>query len=668
MKKFYFLLLIAFSYYGRSVANNPDYEARRTAYIAKALQNLNNDALTIQAYAGVPVDQSLLVPMLDRLRINMDVDFDIVKLIRILEFSHGEYDSQIVPLLDSIPFWLYKNEKLRVYWSENHMIMWMSSDWLMHEKYGRTIDSTLDKRLRHYLRLKIQYGFYEFFSTVYNPYCLSGLLNLADFAQDAEIKSLATQAAQRLLKEMLIPTTDIGVLFPAAGRNYHGKYQQPYNQNHSNLIYLLKGFGDVPGGASHAGGFLCTSSIPVDDIINSWTPNIDSVYHIGHTLQQGLVINQDMSANDRVIFQWSSGAYFHPDVAYSSAKLISEYNLWDHSEFSDFRSFAGLPISLAQPIADIASPISKSSVICGENVAVFKNKSVSLSSIQDFWKGKVGYQEFPVAAAVGKTAVYTSSGKVNPDWGNHTDLHANEHLPYVAQKKNVALVMYRPEKALAIFGHKDLNVALHFTESDFDEVREDGAWLLGRQGTSYVAVRRNCTDIINTVRACDNPDGQTWVIVVGNSDLHGSFDNFQSIIEQSAYEERWYFNLPTFQWVYYAKIIVDGKTIEYAWNGDIFSGPTRTTTGIINRTNTGTLKVYPNPVQDKLTMDLGAFYNHAAAIQVSNLAGERVYEYTTDRLTAPSFSIDTNTWAEGMYILTADGNGQHFTQKIIVKR
>ncbi|HPA36786.1 MAG TPA: hypothetical protein PLA16_10485, partial [Chitinophagales bacterium] len=240
---------------------NPEFEARRQQYIQDAILRPNSDdVITIQAYKGVPVDQNLLTAMLNNIPTRSTVDFDIVKLIRVLFLSNGEYDSQILPVLEPIPFWLTPGENQREYWSENHMIMWMSSDWLLHEKYGKAIDSTLERRLRHYLRLKNQYGFYEFYSSTYLPYCFSGLVNLADFAEDAEIKSLATQASQKILQELLLLTNDRGSYFPAAGRNYYGKYETPFLQNHNHLIYLLTGRGTKPTTASHAGGFLATTT------------------------------------------------------------------------------------------------------------------------------------------------------------------------------------------------------------------------------------------------------------------------------------------------------------------------------------------------------------------------------------------------------------------------
>ncbi len=666
-----FILIIVCCSGSYSFANNPEYEARRNAYIDVVVNNNNSDGMAAQAYRGLPVNSAALATTLNNVMTNSTADFDIVKLIRVLELTHGEYDSLILPVLRPIPFWLEKNEDNREYWSENHMIMWMSSDWLLHEKYGKVIDSTLEKRLRHYLRLKVQYGFYEFFSSTYAPYCLSGLLNLADFSADAEIKDMAQQASKRLLKDILLLTNDKGVFFPIAGRNYPSKYDVAYGANHNNLIYLLTGMGQTETG-SHAGGFLSTSSLEVDDVINSWSPLVNTTFTQGHTLQNGINnINNTMSTKDKVIFQWSSGAYFHPDVAKSTFQLLKDLNLWGHFEFADFRQYSFLPTDLAPAIAEIASPISKSSGIYNPTIAVFKNKSVTLSSIEDFWKGKLGYQQFPIMVNTGTNAVFTLSGKPDIDWDNRPSHNANTHLPYVQQKDNVALVMYRPEKGLALFGYKNekLDVALHFKTDKMDEIRESGKWLLGREGDGYVAVRRSCTGEINGVSACENPDGQTWVFMVGNADMYGSFDHFQQIIEQSQYEEKWYFNLPTLQWVYYSKIVVDGKTIEYAWNGDIFSGPTQTPTAVQNSSKeVKSLTIFPNPAADVVTVSLPLSLR-AATFRIFDIKGDEIY---SEKMVVPppgnAINITTKDWTEGMYMLLLESQQDIYTQKLLIKR
>jgi len=579
--------------------NPPDYEQRRLAYIDTALVNFVPNAITLQAYKGVPVDAAALNDIFATILTKSTVDFNIVKLIRVLYFTNGAYDSLILPQLNQFPYWLTKDEELRSYWSENHNIMWMGSDWLLHERYGKPIDNTLDARLRHYLRLKGQYGFYEFFSSTYIPYCLTGLLNLADFAQDLEIKTLATEAAQVLLKDLLMLTNDKGVFFPAAGRNYYPKYAQPYRHNHSNLIYLLTGFGPPPEDASHAGGFLASSTLPVDDVINSWTAELDTLYSIGHSLDTGFIINQDMAWMDRIIFQWSSGAYFNPEVALETGTLLVDSNLWNHVDFEPVSQFSLFPVQDLPMLANTFSSISKSSLISGQDIAIFKHNSVTLSSIQDFWKGKLGYQQFPCVANVGTTAVMTASGKVYSDWSERTRNNTNEHLPYVEQEKNVALIMYRPEPKPALLNYNNPEVALYWSETEFDEIRNDSPWLLGRQGNSYVAVRRSCLGEIDSVIACDISNEQTWVIVVGDSGMYSSFSNFQSIIQNSEFEEDWYYDSVASQSVYYAKIEVDAITIDYAWSVD-----STLTTGISRPYNEVDLTIFPNPASGNITIDL----------------------------------------------------------------
>ena len=665
LHKFLFLVLLSLSSLF-SLNADPGFETRRTAYINNSLNSSNTDAITVQAYSNVPVNQQALSSILSSIATRSTVDFDIVKLIRVLCLSNGEYDSLILPVLRPIPFWLEKNESLREYWSENHMIMWMSSDWLLHEKYGKVIDSTLEKRLRHYLKLKNQYGFYEFFSSTYAPYTLSGLLNLADFARDAEIKNLAAQAAIKVLKDILLMTNDKGVFFPIAGRNYPGKYETAYGQNHNHLIYLLKGIGEIPQGISHAGGFLASTTVNIDDAINSWTATNNSTFTRGHTLLDGINnINNTMYFKDKVIFQWSSGAYFHPDVAISTFQLLKDLNLWGHFQFDDFRPFSILPTELAPGVAEIASVISKSSGLYNPTISVFKNKSVVLSSIQDFWKGKVGYQQFPVVVNSGTSAVYTLSGKMGIDWEDRPDKNANSHLPYVKQADNLALVMYRPEKGLALFGYtgEKLNVAMHWKTTAFDEIREQGNWILGREGNSYVAVRRFCVDQQNGIPVCDNPDGQTWIYMVGNSDMYGSFDAFEQKILQSQYESRWYFNLPTLQWVYYSKIVIDGKTLEYAWNGDILSGPTRTTS-IKKFLNTTSFALYPNPAKEVLNIDLSAL-KKPARIRLFSTLGQEMY--TEDNILPNSLkTINTSEWSRGMYYIELETEDGIETGKILI--
>ncbi len=659
-----FFTCILFSINTPLHANNA-YVLRSHAYVDSALSATSGAKLVLQAYKGVPLDTIALNSKLSDISTGVTSDFDIIELIRILYFTSA-YDYKILPVLNSVPYWINYGDTVRNYWSENHMIMWMSSDWLLHEKYNKPIDSNLHARLIHYLDLKVKFGYYEFFSSVYSPYALSGILNLADFSQDAQIKSLATQAAQHLLKDLLRLTNDKGVFFPVAGRNYPGKYETAYGQNHNNLIYLLTGMGDAPYGASAAGPFLSSSTIPVDTIISSWVPVLDTLYYNGHTLDTGFVLNIAMSPVDKVIFQWSSGAYFHPEVVQETVQLLIDSNMWNHVDFALLKPVASIVTPQSAPaLATSLSCISQSSVISGENLYIFKHHSITLASVPDFWKGKVGFQQRTNMANVGTTAVYTASGPVELDWDNRNPNNANIHLPYVKQKHNLSLIMYRPEPTPQVIGAAFTNkdVALHFKAQDFDEVRNDSMWLLGRQGTGYVAVRRNCLDSVNGNAACHTVDGQTWVIIVGDSDMYGSFNNFENLIQQSHFETRWYTDTLTNQLVYYSKITFDTLSIDYAWGVDASTG-----TGIKNvQLGNTAFSVFPNPANDVVNLDLSAFDNQPVTLKVLNMMGQEVY---TEKLNASANdkSIRTQNWSDGVYLFTVETAQHRYTQKLIKQK
>ena len=203
-KCFSLLTVIIFSCcFKTTLASNAVYEQRKQDYTDSSLINGGGTKLILQAYRGLPLDTADLNAMLSDISTGQTSDFDIIELIRILYLTNGTYDAAILPVILAVPYWVNNGDLVRNYWSENHMIMWMGSDWLLHEKYNKPIDNRLEARLKHYLQLKVQFGFYEFFSSVYGPYELSGLLNLADFSQDTVIKNLATQASQLLLKDFL---------------------------------------------------------------------------------------------------------------------------------------------------------------------------------------------------------------------------------------------------------------------------------------------------------------------------------------------------------------------------------------------------------------------------------------------------------------------------------
>jgi len=643
------LLCAAFNAFSQS------YEDRRQQHMANATTNVNRHTNMILAYNGQPLIQAYLDEIFDVMLTKSTIDFDIQRLVRAMFLTGGDYDDQIVPNLNLVPYWVNHSDTLRGYWSENHMVMWMSADWLIHERTGRPIDATLEQRLRHYLNMKVEYGFYEFFSSTYFPYTLCGLLNLADFAEDEEIRGLAEQATRRLLTEVLLVVNDEGAFYPAAGRNYTGKYDTAFGQNHSAIIYLLTGLGPEPQDATQGSSFLATSDIDFTDVAASWTAEVDTVLSIGHTLEEGFVINQELSWADRVMMQWSCGGYFHPLVVEETVTLLEDSNMWGHVDFALLEPLAGFPPDYYPTLAENLSAASMSTVICGQDVHIFKNNGVTLASIHDFHKGKLGFQQWPVVAGVGTAAVYPASGPASPDWSERNSDNANEHLPYVGQSANVALIMYWPESMPELLPFNNKDVTLHWPSDAFDEVTENGNWLLGRQGDNYVAVRRACIGQIEGLWGCETPTpnvpGQTWVLIVGNESMYSDFSSFAQLVGQAVFEENWIF---TTGWGsgYQASITFDGNQVEYEWmrGGGVSVQE--------SSMSANALHIFPNPATDQFTVQLEQ-QSIPATLKVLNGLGQQVHQMSvsgTDRVTVP-----TDGWPAGLYhiLLDTDSGRQH---------
>lgn len=661
------LLLLACCLAGlMSFANDSTYLARQNTYIDTSLMNNQGNKLCLQAFRNVPIDSLALDSFLAVLPQRSTQDFQIVELIRVLFFSDSLYDDRILSVLDTLPFWINNGDVTRNFWSENHMIMWMSSEWLLHERYGRPIDSTLYPRIVHYLELKEEYGFYEFFSSTYAPYSLSGIINLYDFAEDSTIKELAKGAAQRLLKDLMIPTNDLGVFYPAAGRNYPGKYDKPYGQNHSSLIYLLTGFGEQPTKSTHAGAFLATSTLPIDVVRDSWTSSLDTMFTVGHTIESGFLIHSDMTPLDRLIFQWSSTGYAHPSIIQETFQLLSDSNFWGHKDWEIVEPLSAITPASAPSVAELLGVITLSTPISGHDIKVFKNKSVGLMSIADLLKGKVGFQKWPVAATVGTTSVFTQSGDVNLTWGDRNPDVQHTHLPFVEQESNLALIMYRPEPIpdlVNLFASdlfEDKEVSLFWDEDAYDEEIEDGNWLMGRQGENYVAVRRSCTEMVNTWWACETEGGQTWIIMVGDSSMYGNFNNFQNIVAQAEFTENWYYDEATSQSVYQASITIDTLSIEHIWGMDSIISSLKSPVD-----DRFVFSVYPNPSTDYVNLRVQGLPNQQINLSVINAVGKVIYTDQMEFSSSSKQALKTSNWPVGLYTILIETEEQSFYQKLI---
>jgi len=654
MKKLFFLFTLAICTYQVTAQT---YEQRKQQYVDSVVANNYEDAIMIQAFLNQPVNQDRLDTIYSEFGVRSTIDFRLVELVRVMYLTDGSYDSQILAAMETLPFWINDGDTLHNYWTENHMIMWMSCEWLMHERHSWQITPQLRQRLLHYLNLKLDAGFYEYFSSTYFPYTVSGLMNLADFAEDDEIRTKAEAVARKLLSGLLLMTNTEGAFYPAAGRNYASKYDSVYGNTHNAIIYLISGRGPCPSKNASRADFLVTSQIDFSDIEDDFVSKLDTIVSFGHTPEEARYRHDSLYYVDELMMLWSSGMYFHPYIAETSGQLLLDSSFWGHVDFTDLAVISSFPPEDYQSLAIDFDELTVSRTDCGASIAVYKDEETVLTSIQDYWKGKIGFQQWPIAANVGGTAVYTASGQVAPNWGDRNSSNFNEHLPYIDQQSNVALVMYRPQAVSPFLPYNNKDVALHWIDSAFSDIQESGNWLFGNRNENYIAVRRACVGEINQVRACETNGGQTWVFIVGNDNTYDNFSSFQGVVNQSIFEEQWTTDVDGDS-TYYASITFEGNTIDYSW------GPEPPFTSI-EEIYDNDLVIFPNPSN-------GLFTVEASYKEPFRDANVKVYSYTgrlvraNQTMQGSTITINLQNEPAGIYFLMVDNGQSILTKRLVV--
>ena len=255
-----------------------EFEQRQSDFIDFNLDNPDETGfgkIVLQAKRGQNLTQNLLINSIQTAVSSPTGDFRLIELVRVLFYTQ-DYNDQILNGITSMsPFWVRLGDNLYNYWTENHMIIWSSSAYLLKQKFPNdpriSVDINLEQRLFTYLNLKIFYGYFEVNSAIYFPYTMSALLNLADFAQDKDIRKLAIDALEVLLSQVIENTNNQCSFYPSQTRSQQGRWNQdPFNgdiTNNLKVIYLLTGI--IPNNNHHLIPFSLSDGSSILAVTNS---------------------------------------------------------------------------------------------------------------------------------------------------------------------------------------------------------------------------------------------------------------------------------------------------------------------------------------------------------------------------------------------------------------
>lgn len=511
---------------------------------------------TGQSVARAPLDD-----MLDFMDSRRDTaDFKCSGLLRLL-YLHGnnaslpqDWRDRAKQTLLQWKYWIDEpGQDSMVYWSENHYILFAACEYLAGQLYPREVFSNSGlsgedhwrkarSRILRWLDQRMRFGFGEWYSPVYYPHDIAPLLNLVDFANDPEIRTRAAMVLDLLVFD-LARLTIKGSFGTTAGRIYEEHKWTGRRQSCGDLIEVLFGTrGGFRGRGATAASNFCTSTYRVPHVLLAIGQDKQRRYvgkaRVGLTFAEGPSEGIGFSSLEDGMFWWTQGAYLAPETIALTRDMCVTYDLFDSAPFSALKIARSWPASLLQTLSGQLGAASEGSVLGGANTYCFRSPHAQLSSVIDYRRGKVGFQQHAWQATLDlDCSVWTTApgnfGRYGPgEWTG------SGSLPQVFQHEDVALILYNPRGLQRSTFRNETHA--WFPKADFDAVTREQGWVFGQKGQGYVAL---WSAQPQSWRVGGSYDGKelyapgfrnAWVCQVGGADEDGSFDQFRAKVLASS--------------------------------------------------------------------------------------------------------------------------------------
>lgn len=475
-------------------------------------------------------------------------DMHIIKMIRLLYLSdNNENDiaieksikNRIIQTLSNFPYWPHQGSESPndiVFWSENHIMMMLSSSHLIRQYLGNasTECSILEERLlRLYLEVHCNMnGVYECLSHVYLPYTIKALLNLYDFSIDGYIKNLSSKMLNLIVHQILLCTTLEGIAtFSASSRSFNRTRTEVKGHNINELIYLYTGKGaDAHDSSCQLSDFLLTTK---------WQPDQCSLdaYHfrgfqqrkISHNINEirSAYIDSDdpMDSSEIIPFFWSAGLLYHPLFVKDTKFYMKSKNLHHRTNLWPLRF---IPSVMVSSISRSLSRLSSGQCYLGVTLNVYKDRNICLSSFDNFQVNHASYQQQSWMANIEGIPLWSTSGIGSESLAGFAI--NNTYNPYCKQQGSVLVVSYFPPK-------KNEITQLFWPTPLFDNEKRQNEWWIAQKKDSYIGIfctaptrletKENEDAVLETLyqtktnipRRCSIISGLSYIIVVGNNEF-----------------------------------------------------------------------------------------------------------------------------------------------------
>ncbi len=547
----------------------PTYDARKKAYIefcanragrtllgaicAKTLGRETQVADAEVDYVEKRLKQREDCADFSAIRIAIALNFD-----RTLHYLTDEQRKRLERALLEFKYWIDEpGPDAMIYWTENHQIMFHSSEYLAGELFPDEVFTNDGKTGREHvvhakalilkwIERRARWGFSEWDSNVYYGEDLPGLIGLANFAADPEVKLKAAMTVDLMLIDI---GSDIfrGVYGTSHGRAYYDDVTSGRRDaivTHNRIVWGV-------------GAFASTDDFfDVPLTVGTYRPP-DAVIALGRSFDIPEFLNKErhgipiekapsygLNYNDpeSIVTFWGMGAYSQREVLNTTLKTADDKNLWNHPFFKDAVGARAL-IKAGDLSAMIKNtPIESDRTLLGEvNKVSFRTPDYMLSSALDYRPGTMGSQHHIWQATMSPDAVvFTTNPGSLEDGSDRTPTFwaGQNRLPRMGQYKNLLFAIYKIDTKKAL-GERAIYHFTHafFPRAAFDEIKETKGWIFGRVGNAYIALYSarpyGWTDTGKAAGLEIKADGleNIWICLMGRRAVDGPFEKF---IEKTA--------------------------------------------------------------------------------------------------------------------------------------
>jgi hypothetical protein len=385
----------------------------------------------------------------------------------------------------ALPYRDFAPDNRMTHRSENHRIAFLAAEHLVAESWPEEIFGH-DRRPAAEHRLVTRndivdwtnwvgtYGAQEWDSSTYYAIDLVALLNIFDFAADAELRRRARWVLDHLVLDVALKTF-AGVYGASHGRCYAGAVFSPAGESTADILPFFFGAGGFRADRTNArmlDPYLATTGYRPPAALGAVAESREPMTH-----------RQRSRADDR----------YYPPL---SVPAVKNLNLYHDINLVTRRTAQGMLCSVQDyAFEGEASQIQAWQATLGEGAMVFANHP----------EGR------------------------EPDGRNERPGYwiGSARLPRVVQLENTLAALYAPQAGDAFpFAHA------YFPEKAFQEVAAGAGWVAGRRGDGYVGLRCSAALAATTdgpwagIERRAAPGASGWVCELSDREAAGSFADF----------------------------------------------------------------------------------------------------------------------------------------------